>query len=510
MNGAAPATVLRACGLSRRYGGVLALDGVDLEIRSGEVLAIVGENGAGKSTLLKIFGGVVATSAGHLEAVGADGSAYELRLTSAADARRQRIALVHQELSLAESLDLTGAVLLGNETHRFGWLDLRAMRTRAAAALRRVGLELNPGTICASLSIAQRQLVEIARALATEARLLVLDEPTSSLSPRETDRLLGILDSLRRDGVAIVFVSHRLDEVMRIADRVLVLRDGRTTGELQRDGWSRHEIERLMVGRDLTSAPSSPSSTAAEVRLSLDGVVTRHRNARPVTLEVRRGEIVALAGLVGAGRTELLESIAGLSESQGTVRLDDALITGPTAARVRAGIALLPEDRARDGLLHEKTVAQNVSLSWLGRTTAPGWINPAAETAMVREAITRTQLRPPDSQREVRTLSGGNQQKCVLGRLLGNSPSVLLLDEPTRGVDVGARAEIHSAIRAAAVAGASVIFASSEMEEVLLLAHRIVVMHDGGISGELSAQGATEGTILRLATGRSSNSEVAA
>ena len=509
MDGATPPPVLRACALSRRYGGVLALDRLSLEIRSGEVLAIVGENGAGKSTLLKILGGVVAPSSGQLEAIDTTGSARPLRLASAADARHHRIALVHQELSLAESLDLTGAVLLGNETHRCGWLDLSAMRSRAAAALRRVGLELEASTICSSLAIAQRQLVEIARALATDARVVVLDEPTSSLSPRETDRLLEILDALRRDGVAIVFVSHRLDEVLRIADRVLVLRDGRATGELKRDALCRHEIERLMVGRDLAPTPPHAELSAAPVRLSLRGLLSPHRNSRPVSLDVRRGEIVALAGLVGAGRTELLESIAGLAEHRGELRLDGERVSGSAAARVRRGIALLPEDRARDGLLSDKSVAHNISLSWLGRTPAPGWIKPSAEASMVRNAIGQTQLRPPDPQREVRTLSGGNQQKCVLGRLLGNSPAVLLLDEPTRGVDVGARAEIHAAIRAAAAAGAAVLFASSEMEEVLMLAGRIVVMHDGRVTGELSAHGATESEILRLATGRAS-SEAAA
>ncbi len=498
---ASPALVLRACGVSRRYAGVQALDGVSVEIRAGEVLAVVGENGAGKSTLMKIIGGIVAPSAGHLEEIGADGAARVMRLRGAAEAARAGIALVHQEVNLAEDLDLTGVVLLGGEIHKMGWLDRAAMDARARVALLRVGLEMDPRTVCGSLPIAARQLVEIARALATNARVLVLDEPTSSLSSHETDRLLRILGELRRDGVAVVFVSHRLDEVMRIADRVIVLRDGKLRGELHRGAWSRAEIERLMVGREVPARQPLVQVADAPVRLELREVVTRHRRQRPVSLSVRRGEIVALAGLVGAGRTELLAAIAGCSLHDGTVMLDGAAVPAGCPARVRHGIAMLPEDRARDGLLYEESAGRNISLAWIGVRSYFGLVRRRAEAAMVDEAIARTQLRPAQAQRLVRTLSGGNQQKAILGRLLGISPKVLLLDEPTRGVDVGARAEIHEAIRGAAAGGAAVLVASSEMEEVLLLAHRIVVLHDGAIVGELSASAATEEAILRLATG---------
>lgn len=495
------APVLRACDVSRRYAGVQALEGVSVEIRAGEVLAVVGENGAGKSTLMKIIGGIVAPSSGHLEEIGEDGAARVMRLRGAAEAARAGIALVHQEVNLAEDLDLTGVVLLGGEIHKMGWLDRAAMDARARDALLRVGLEMDPRTVCGSLPIAARQLVEIARALATNARVLVLDEPTSSLSSHETERLLATLGELRRDGVAIVFVSHRLDEVMRIADRVIVLRDGKLRGELQRGAWSRAEIERLMVGRELPARQGSDAAAAGTVRLEVRGIVSRHKRKRSVSLSVRRGEVVALAGLVGAGRSELLAAIAGSGRHEGTVLLDGREVPQGCPARVRRGIAMLPEDRARDGLLYEESVARNISLAWIGVRSKLGLVRRRAEAAMVADVIARTQLRPAQPARIVRTLSGGNQQKAILGRLLGISPSVLLLDEPTRGVDVGARAEIHEAIRAAAGGGAAVLVASSEMEEVLLLAHRIVVLHDGAIVGELSAAEASEEAILRMATG---------
>jgi ribose transport system ATP-binding protein len=494
-------TILRARGIGRRFAGVTALDGIDADIRAGEVLAIVGENGAGKSTLLKILSGVLQPSSGSLERIDADARTHELRLRSVADAAQAGIALVHQELNLAENLDLAGAILLGREHHRFGWLDTRSMRAEASRWLARVGLDLDPSTLCGSLPIAQRQLVEIAKALSANARILILDEPTSSLSARETERLLSMLDELRRSGVAVVYVSHHLDEVLAIADRALVLRDGRMAGTLDRSTMDRSTIERLMVGRDLPPVTVRPSLDEASIRLAVDGLISAHRRRRPASLSVKRGEIVGLAGLVGAGRTELLEAIAGLGHASGSISLDGHPLTGTIAERVARGLAIVPEDRARHGLFTLDAVRTNVSMAWLPRGAHAGLVDHAGEHELVDGMITRLRLRPADPARRVQTLSGGNQQKTILGRWLAVEPSVLLLDEPTRGVDVGARHDIHEAVRAAAAAGCAVLFASSDLEEVLLLADRILVMHDGAIAGEFLREAATDVAIMSLATG---------
>ena len=493
--------LLRVRGVGRRYAGVTALAGIDADVRGGEVLAIVGENGAGKSTLLKILSGVVQPSDGALLAANAAGALEAVVLDGVRGATKAGIALVHQELNLAENLDVAGSIFLGREPSRFGLLDRRRMRDDARTWLARVGLDIDPGTLCGTLPIAQRQLVEIAKALSTESRVLILDEPTSSLTARETERLLAIMDELRRAGVAVVFVSHHLDEVMHIADRVIVLRDGRKTGELARGEYDRAMIERLMVGRDIARGARREAGADAAVRLEVIGLETAHRRKAPVSFRVRAGEIVGLAGLVGAGRTEVLEAIAGVTEHGGSVRLDGREVTGGAPERVRGGIAVVPEDRARNGLFLEDAVATNMSLAWIDRNSRARLVDTRGEASLVGRMVARMQLRPPQPARRVQTLSGGNQQKTVIGRWLAVDPKVLLLDEPTRGVDVGARAEIHAEVRRLADAGSAVVFASSELEEVLLLADRIIVMHEGAIAGELPAHEATEVAIMHLATG---------
>jgi ribose transport system ATP-binding protein len=493
--------LLRVRGVSRRYAGVTALAEIDADVRGGEVLAIVGENGAGKSTLLKILSGVVQPSDGALLVANAAGALEQVELDGVRGATKAGIALVHQELNLAENLDVAGSIFLGREPSRFGLLDRRRMRDDARTWLARVGLDIDPGTLCGTLPIAQRQLVEIAKALSTESRVLILDEPTSSLTARETERLLAIMDELRRAGVAVVFVSHHLDEVMHIADRVIVLRDGRKTGELARGEYDRAMIERLMVGRDIARGARREAGTDAAVRLEVIGLETAHRRKAPVSFRVRAGEIVGLAGLVGAGRTEVLEAIAGVTAHGGSVRLDGREVTGGAPERVRSGIAIVPEDRARNGLFLEDSVATNMSLAWIDRNSRARLVDARAAASLVGRMVARMQLRPPQPARRVQTLSGGNQQKTVIGRWLAVDPKVLLLDEPTRGVDVGARAEIHAEVRRLADAGSPVVFASSELEEVLLLADRIIVMHEGAIAGELPAHEATEVAIMHLATG---------
>lgn len=493
--------ILRVCSVGRRFGGFAALTAIDAQVRTGEALAIVGENGAGKSTLLKILSGVLPPTTGRLEWLHHYGAVEPLHLRHARDAADRGIAIVHQEVQTADALDLAGAVLLGREPSRFGVLDRGAMRAEAARWLATVGLDLPPSTPCALLSIAQRQQVEIARALSAQARILILDEPTSSLSAQETDRLLTILEDLKRHGVAVVLVSHRLDEVLRLADRVLVLRDGAVAGHLEGSAIERHTIERLMVGRDLAPAPLQTIDAAARVLLEVRDLVSAHRRRRPSSLVVRSGEIVALAGLVGSGRSELLEAIAGIGQSSGEIRVDGHGLSGPPSARMRQGVAIVPEDRARLGLFPSLCVGSNISMSWLAAGSHRGVVDRAKEQELAATMVHRLRIQPPHPHRRAGTLSGGNQQKAVLGRALAITPRVMLLDEPTRGVDVGARQELHDAVRSAAASGCAVLMASSDLEEVLLLADRILVMHDGQIVGECSAADATEVGIMRLATG---------
>ncbi len=493
-----------------QFPGVLALDGVSMDARAGEVLAVVGENGAGKSTLLKLIAGLLTPTEGGLEL--ADGAAIlaPLLLRHPHDAQRHGIAMVHQELDLAEELDVAGAIFLGREPHRFGWIDRHALRTSARHWLARVGLDVAPSTRCGSLSIAQRQLVEIAKALSANARVLVLDEPTSSLSVHETARLLDILRDLRTQGVAIVFVSHHLDDVVRIADRAIVLRDGRMVGELEGNAIQRTTIESLMVGRQLASCTRRAPTPDGQIVLDVRGAITKHPRAAPISIALGAGEVVGLAGLVGSGRSALLEGIAGLSAMRGSVLLDGSPLGGAAPVRARAGVRFVPEDRARDGVLKRACVATNLSLSCIGIDGRRGWIDLARERRTVAHWIATLGVRPADATRTMGSLSGGNQQKVVIARALACAPRVLLLDEPTRGVDVGARADIHAAVRRAAADGAAVFCASSDIEELLLVTDRIIVMHDGRVAGTLATNDATEHAILRLALGPDRSAEAAA
>ena len=409
---AAAHVVLRARGMGKRYGGVPALAGIDLELRAGEVHAVVGENGAGKSTLLRILGGVHAPDEGALEVAPPGGAPAPVRLHGVRAALDAGIALVHQEPCLAENLDVAGAIFLGREPASAGILDLARMRREARGWLRTVGLDASPDARCGELPIAQRQLVEIARALACRARILVLDEPTSSLSARESGRLLGIVRDLRPQGVAVAFVSHHLDEVMRIADRVTVLRDGRVAAHAARGGFDRAALERWMVGRDVPRGAPRPAREGAPVRLRARGVTGAHRGGHAASVEVRAGEIVGIAGLVGSGRTELLEAIAGLAQAGGSVELDGEQLGPGAALRVRRGLCLVPEDRARHGLMLPDTVRANASLAWIGR--GPALIDRAGERATVARVIERLCVRPAEPARRAGTLSGGNQQLSLI------------------------------------------------------------------------------------------------
>ena len=496
---AAQAPLIAVRGIGKRFPGVRALDDVSLSVGHAEVLALIGENGAGKSTLLKILAGVQAPDSGSIAVAG-----RPQRFCGVEDALAVGIALIHQELNLADNLDLAGNIFLGREPQRFGLLDLAAMRREAAEWLSVVGLNLDPATPLAELPIGQQQLVEIAKALSTRARLLIMDEPTSSLSARETETLFRVVKDLRHRGVSVIWISHRLGEVKELADRVVVLRDGRNAGEITDRAEIEHErMIRMMVGRDIDRLARRPSHSPGDVMLAARDLQTPAHPTHPISFAVRAGEIVGIAGLVGAGRTELLTTLFGITPAvAGSIAVAGRLVTprSPIEA-ISAGLALVPEDRKLQGLVLEMAVRENMSLVALWPESRAGFIDFSRERRRAAEMIPALAIKTPSDRQAVQFLSGGNQQKVVLAKWLAMKPKVLLLDEPTRGIDVGAKAEIYDLVHRLAGAGLAVLFVSSEMEEILALADRALVMHEGRLAGGLSRGELSEQNVMQLAAG---------
>jgi len=507
--------LLEAVDICKSFPGVQALDGVQLRVPSGQILAVVGENGAGKSTLMKILGGVYRADRGTILLDGRPASIHSVK-----QAEHLGIVLIHQELNLAEHLDVAGNVFLGREPRRWGWLVDRSIYPAAAAITTRLGLDVSPRTLVGRLTVGQQQLVEIARALSLRSRLLILDEPTSSLTEKETGRLFDVLRNLRNEGLAIVYISHRLKEVNDIADRVAVLRDGRNAGELSRQEISHAAIVHLMVSRELkqffqragrVSDRSMPSAgditpvadaTGSPV-LHVHGLRWWPRQKEGVTFSLRRGEIVGLGGLIGAGRTELAETIFGIRRRlAGEIRMEDRLLLSRRPAQaIAAGIFLIPEDRRLQGLILSDSVKCNISLPNLDQLKTCGLVRPAPERQLAKTQSTRFNVRTPSIDQPVGLLSGGNQQKVVLAKWLSRTPKVLILDEPTRGVDVGAKSEIYDLINRFAEQGLAVLMISSDLEEILGMCDRVLVMHQGRLTGELTRQEMSEEAVMRLATG---------
>jgi ribose transport system ATP-binding protein len=494
--------LLEVRAVRKRFPGVLALDGVSLRLAAGEVLAVVGENGAGKSTLMKIVGGLYPPDDGEILLDG-----RPVRFSGVTDAMAAGISLIHQELNLAENLSVAANVFLGRERLAGRvWLRDREMAAEAAGLLRRVGLpETLVHTQVARLAPGQKQLVEVARALSLKARVIIMDEPTSSLTQSETDRLYAVIDDLRSGGVSIIYISHRLAEVKRCADRVTVLRDGKNAGELARNEINHDAIVRLMVGRDLKGFYPRTDRKPREGAPALDvrGVKYAGGPATPISFRLRGGEIVGMAGLVGAGRTELAEALFGLRPlTAGAILIDGKPVTvrHPSDA-VRAGLLMAPEDRRLNGLVLEKGVGFNLSLPNLDMLSAGGLVSFPRERQTSRELCDRLRVKTPSIYQTVGLLSGGNQQKVVLGKWLARTPRVLMLDEPTRGVDVGARSEIYGLMDGLAADGIAVLMISSDLEEILGMSDRALVLHEGRLAGELSRERLTEEAVMRLATG---------
>lgn len=493
------AAFLEVSGISKSFPGVRALHEVGFSVEAGEVVAVLGENGAGKSTLMKILAGVQRPDVGTVRLRG-----EEIEIGSVAEGLAHGIALIHQELNLATNLSIGANLFLGREPRRSGWIDEKEITRRSRILLDRVGLDLDPATPVGDLSIGRQQLVEIAKALATDAKLLIMDEPTSSLSQAEAERLFEVVRELRASGVSILYISHRLAEVIELADRAVVLRDGEKAGELGAGEITHENIVRLMVGRELSKFYPHQPHQPGEVVLSVQGLRTAANPRHELGFSLRAGEIVGLAGLIGAGRTELLETLFGVTPAVGGdihVGGETMSIPDPVAA-IAAGLALVPEDRKQQGLILEFAVAENLSLTTIGREQRAGFLNFAAERNLADSMIRDLRIRTPSPRQVVRFLSGGNQQKVVLGKWLAIKPRVLLLDEPTRGVDIGAKQEIYGIMEELAREGVAILFVSSELEEIIGMSDRVLVMHEGRITGELPRGEAGEESIMRLATGR--------
>jgi ribose transport system ATP-binding protein len=497
--------VLEMRDIAKRYPGVVALNQVALEVYASEVVALIGENGAGKSTLMKILGGVINRDAGE---VILDGQAVEI--ASPLEASQVGIEFIHQELRVLDNLDVAANIFLRREPTAGGWLKLIDQKRIYAAAdehVRRVGLDISSRTLLSRLSLAQQQLVEIARALSAGARILIMDEPTSSLTLTETRRLLEIIRDLKAQGVSIIFITHRLEEVQEIADRVVVLRDGHNIGELEGDNIERNHMVRLMVGRDLRDlfehSEEAGEAVNDEQAFSVNRLRTLKYPHSKVSFSVKQGEVLGFAGLIGAGRSEIARAIFGVDPTLGGELsfAGKALHIRTPQDAIREGIYLVPEDRRQTGVIVDFNIRENITLAGLKNYASSGLIDRAKEAKRAAEMSQQMNVKAPSNEVSVATLSGGNQQKVVLAKWLSLTPRVLIFDEPTRGIDVGAKAEIYALIRKLAANGIAVIVISSEMEEVLGISDRIAVMHEGEVTGILDRPQFSEEAVMRLATG---------
>jgi monosaccharide-transporting ATPase len=497
--------VLEALAVGKRFPGVVALSEVDLALRPGEVHALVGENGAGKSTLIKVLTGVYWPDDGALHYLG-----QPVRFARPSDAQAAGISTVYQEVNLVPLMSVASNLFLGREPRRLGLVDFGAMNASAAELLDSYGVRVDVTRPLRTLGMGVQQMVAVARAAATDARVVILDEPTSSLEPREVDTLFAIIRRLRDDGVAVLYVSHRLDELYRICDRVTVLRDGRLVHSGPLADLPRLRLVALMLGRDLeqirregtTNFEGETTAVAPTPVLAAQGLTSRHQLSE-VDVRVRPGEIVGLGGLLGAGRSETARAIAGaLPVESGTVSVaGKGVRTGSVAAAMRAGVVMLPEDRKADGILPDLSVRENIVLAALPRLSAAGVVSRRRQDSIVDTFMKRLRIKAASPDQRVGELSGGNQQKVLLARLLCRQPKVLLLDEPTRGIDVGAKAEVQALVDELAADGLGVVLISSEFEELVEGSDSIVVLREGRVVAELRGAEVTEAALIAALAG---------
>ena len=484
-------------GISKSFGPVRVLDGIDFSVAGGEIHALVGENGAGKSTLMKILSGAHSADSGSIRI---DGEAVSIRSTREAEALG--IAIIHQELNMIPQLSVMDNLFLGREPNRWGVIERGHLHGESASWLSKVGAgQIDANRTAQTLSIGLQQLVEIAKALSLNARVLIMDEPTASLTDREIGTLFAIMTDLKSRGVGIVYVSHRMEEIFKICDRVSVLRDGHFVGERLVAETGFDELVKMMVGRELKERFPKREVSLGSVRLKVEGL-TDQGHIAGIHFEVRAGEVLGIAGLIGAGRSRILNTLFGVNpRTAGDVLLDGKpqLIASPADA-IAAGLGFVTEDRKSQGLVLGLSLRENITLVHLNKYAHAGVIDRKAEDAAVKELMEELQIRARDAELEVKALSGGNQQKVVFAKWLAEPPKVLLLDEPTRGVDVGGKAEIYHTINRLAAAGTAIVMVSSELPEVLAMSDRILVMREGRQTGIFDAKSANQEQILTAAT----------
>lgn len=494
---ASTAPLLTAQGVSKGFPGVQALSDVRLDLRHGEVLALVGENGAGKSTLMKLLSGIYVPDSG---AFTLDGEAY--LPDGPASALARGVSIIHQEFNLVPDLTVAQNILIGREPRRAGLLSERTLNRRVGDLLDRLGIQLDPRAVVGGLTVANQQMTEIAKALAHEPRVLIMDEPTAALNDNEVATLHDLIRRFVTDSTGAIYISHRMDELKAISQRITVIRDGQYVTTLATDRTSMDEVVAAMVGRELTH-DAEPVAVRADrpVVLAVEGLSTR-KVLKDVSFELREGEILGFAGLMGAGRTEVARAIVGADRSTGTIKLrgEKVAISSPAVA-AKLGIGYLSEDRKHLGLLLEQDVKANIALPSLSeRYSRAGWVTDSTIGASARDMIAKLRIRTPHEHQTTKFLSGGNQQKVVIAKWLVKDCDILIFDEPTRGIDVGAKAEIYALLNELAESGKSIVMISSELPEVLRMSHRVVVMAEGRVSGVLSAQEATQESVMRLAT----------
>ncbi|MCI5825812.1 MAG: sugar ABC transporter ATP-binding protein [Arcanobacterium sp.] len=481
----------------KTFGPVTVIDDVSVAVRPGHVQALLGENGAGKSTLIKMMAGVYQPDAGEIVIDG-----ERVRIPNAKAAEAYGIATIHQELNLVPTMSVAENIMLGRTPHHGGIVDFQELRVRAQEALNIVGLDVDLDARVGSLGIARQQLVEIAKALSMKARVLILDEPTAALTGREIEQLFLVIDDLKAKGVGMVFISHHLDEIGRVADSVSVLRDGKFIAEVPAST-AEDELVRLMVGRNIDDQFPRKKPEYGPVRLKVEHLSSRGKFA-DISFEVRAGEVLGVAGLVGAGRTEVVRAIAGADRvDSGSIFVDGKpLKLGTVKAAIAAGVGLVPEDRKAQGLVLGASVKENIGLATLYSTSKYGLADRKGQERRARKVSDKLRVRMASLEQQIRNLSGGNQQKAVFARWVLANSKVLLLDEPTRGVDVGAKVDIYSIINEITAQGGAVVMVSSELPEVLGMADRILVMSNGRVAGELPAQGATQDAVMALAVSK--------
>ncbi|MDM9627953.1 sugar ABC transporter ATP-binding protein [Rhizobium sp. S152] len=483
--------VLAARNIAKSYGSVHALKGVNFDIHRGQVTTLFGENGAGKSTLMKILSGVVQPTSGEIVLDG-----EPISFSSSTHARENGISIIHQELSLAPNLSVRDNIFMGREIITGGMVDFTEEERQTRLLMEELEEEIDPLTKVEDLRLGQQQIVEIARALSVNSRILIMDEPTSALSATEVEVLFKVIHDLTSRGVSIVYISHHLEEALQITNHAVVLRDGTMTAYAERKDIDLEWIVRNMVGDNFDLGSPPDGYEFGKAALSIDGLTvpgpsgSTYNSVDRLSLDVRAGEVVCIYGLMGAGRTELLECVAGrLRSSGGAIRLEGRDVGHLSiAGRIASGLVLVPEDRQRDGLVQTMTVGSNLSLASIGAFTKGLFTSSRRERALVDESIRKVHVKTDGGEAAIGSLSGGNQQKVVIGKMLATEPKVILLDEPSRGIDIGAKAEVFKLLAERAKQGLAVIYSTSEVNECLSIAHRIIVMHRGKITAEFGAE----------------------